>query len=142
MNMTTRTRVAITVTSAVALAAAKYGETWSALEPDPARHIWGLALLASYGLAIVAVALVDRWWALLPVFAPVATDIYIQNFTDYVYPWQSESIHPGWAVSVVLLVLWIGLPAAVLSIGFLPRRVWSVGRRLHLSKTTPKGAGR
>lgn len=140
--MTTRTRVAITVGSAAALAVAGYGETWSALEPEPARHIWGLALLASYGLAIVAVALVDRWWALLPVLAPLATNIYIQNFTDYVYPWQSESIHPGWALSIVLLVLWIGLQAAVLSIGFLPRRVWGAARRPRMSRTTPRGTDR
>jgi len=140
--MTTRTRVAITVASAAALAATKYGQTWSVLEPGPARHIWGGAILAAYALAIVAVALVDRWWALLPVLAPLATDFYIENFTDYVYPWQSESIHPGLALSIVLLVFWIGLQAAVLSIGFLPRRVWGAWRRLNLSTTTPRGTER
>src|SRR6185437_14580824 len=89
MTMNTRTRVAITAASAAALGDAEYGRTWSVMEPGPG-DIWRWAILASYVLAIVAVALVDRWWALLPVLAPIASDFYIQNFTDYVYPWESE----------------------------------------------------
>lgn len=137
--MTTRTRMAITLASAAALAVTKYGQTWSVLEPGPAQPIWGGAILAAYVLAVVAVALVDRWWALLPVLAPLATSLYIQNFTDFVYPPQREEIHLGLAVSIVVLVLGIGLQAAVLSIGFLPRRVWGARWRLNLSKTTPRG---
>ncbi len=134
--MTTKTRIAITVASAAALGTAEYGQTWSVMEPG-SGEVWGWAVLASYVLAIVAVALVDRWWALLPVLAPIAADIYIQNFTDYVYPWESESIHLGWAAGLVVGVLWVGAQAAVLSIGFLPRRVWDVGRRRRLSRRNP-----
>jgi hypothetical protein len=47
-----------------------------------------------YGLAIVGVFLVYRWWALLPAIAPVAAIIYLHNMTDYVAPWREEPIGP------------------------------------------------
>jgi hypothetical protein len=132
--MTTRTRVAITVVAAIALGVTQYGSTWTAGDPGLGRDLWGWSVLAAYGFAIVAVFLVDRWWALLPALAPLAAHIYIYNFTDYVYPWASESITVSGPSAIVLFVIAIGIQAVVLSIGFLPRRVWDAGRRIRISR--------
>jgi hypothetical protein len=132
--MTTRTRVAITVASALALAVTHYGNAWTVGDPGLGRDLWGWSVLAAYVLAIVGVFLVDRWWALLPAVAPLAASFYLYNFTDYVYPWESESISVNGGLGIVLIVLAIGFQAAVLSIGFLPRRVWDVGRRIRVNR--------
>lgn len=141
--MTTRTRIAITVVSALALGVTHYGSTWTAGDPGLARDIWNWSAPVAYALAIAAVALVDRWWALLPVLAPFAVGLYIELGTDYVSPWASEEIRASSTGGyIVLAALGIGLQVAVLSIGFLPRRVWRAGRRLNLSRTTPRGTAR
>jgi hypothetical protein len=132
--MTTRTRIAITAASALALGVTHYGRTWTAGDPGLGRDLWGWSVLAAYGLAIVGVFLVDRWWALLPAVAPLAASFYIYNFTDYVYPWESESISVNGGLGLVLIVFAIGFQAAVLSIGFLPRRLWDAGRRIWVSR--------
>jgi hypothetical protein len=141
--MTTRTRIAITVASALALAVTDYGSTWTSGNPGLVPHLWDWSFLAAYGLAIVGVFFVDRWWALLPALAPLAAGLYMEYLTDYVSPWVSEEIRPSATGGyVVLVTLGIALQAAVLSVGFLPRRVWGIGRRLHLSRTTPRGTER
>jgi hypothetical protein len=134
MNMSTRTRVAITIASALALGITHYGSTWTAGDPGLARDLWRWSVPAAYGFAIFGVFLVDRWWALLPAFAPLAAGVYLYNFTDYVYPWESESIAVSGPAGIVLFALGVGIQAAVLSIGFLPRRVWDAGRRLGISR--------
>jgi hypothetical protein len=139
--MTTRIRVAITVASAVALGVAHYGSAWTAGDPGLGRDLWGWSVLAAYALAIVGVFLVDRWWALLPALAPLAAGFYLYNFTDYVYPWESESIAVTGPAGIVLLVLAIGYQVAILSIGFLPRRAWGIGRNLW-GHSVNKHAGR
>lgn len=124
--MTTRTRIGVTLFSALALGVAQYGNAWSVGAPGSERDIWHWSLLAAYALAVIGVSLVDRWWALLPAVAPVAVTFYLYNLTSYSTPWDSESIgNPSEPVFyAVLLLLGIALQAAVLSIGFLPRRAW------------------
>jgi hypothetical protein len=138
--MSTRTRVAITLAVALGLAVTGLGRAWSVADPGLERDIWSWSTLAVEALAIVGVFLVDRWWALLPAVVPTAVTFYLYNFTAYSTPWDSESIgSPSEPVAyAVLLLIAIALHAAVLSIGFLPRRVWGGGRRLRLSRTTPK----
>lgn len=136
--MTTRTRIGITAVAALALGVATYG---AAMSP-PGRDIWEWSELAAFGLALVAVFLVNRWWALLPAFVPSAVTFYLYTFTSYSTPWDSESIgNPDQPVTYAILLLFVvALEAAVLSIGFLLRLVWNAGRRSYLSKTTPRGS--
>lgn len=125
--MTTRTRVAITVASAVALAVTQYGEgsVRSLGDPGLERDIWGGSVLAAYGLAVVGVFFVNRWWALLPALVPMATGLYLEYLTDYTYPWESESIRPSGRLGFLVLPFFsIAFFAAMLSIGLLARRVW------------------
>jgi hypothetical protein len=130
--MTTRTRIAITFVSALALGVTHYGSAWSVGAPGLERDIWDWSVLAAYALAVVGVFLVDRWWALFPALIPATVSFYLYNLTDYSTPWDSESIgSPSQPVFyAILLLLGIALQAAMLSIGFLPRRVWHVGQRL------------
>jgi K+-sensing histidine kinase KdpD len=142
--MTGRTRIAITLAAALALAVAHYGQAMHVADPGSARDLWDYGVVAAYVVAIVGVALVDRWWALLPAFVPGAVTFYLYNFTSYSTPWDSESVgdlnEP--IAYAVLLLLAAGIQVAVLSIGFLPRRVWDVGRRLRMPRTTPKETDR
>jgi len=123
--MTTRTRVAITVASAVALAVTQYGSVASLGDPGLERDIWGWSVLAAYGLAVLGVFFVNRWWALLPALAPMATGLHLEYLTDYTYPWESESIRPSGRLGFLVLPFFsIAFFAAMLSIGLLARRVW------------------
>ncbi len=142
--MSTRVRVAIILASAVALGVTAYGNAWAILPPGSDREVWGIAVAAALVLAIVAVFLVDRWWALLPAVGPIAVSFYLYNLTGYSTPWDSESIGtPSEPIFYgVLLVLGIALHAAVLSIGLLLRRLWDVRPRRKLSTTIPKGMNR
>jgi hypothetical protein len=138
--MTTRTRIGITLASALALGVARYGNAMNIAASTPASEIWRWGVLAAFGLAIVGVFLVDRWWALLPAVVPSAVTFYLYVLTDYSTPWDSESIgNPSEPVTYAfLLILGIALQAAVLSIGFLPRRAWRLGHRLNRSTRTPR----
>jgi hypothetical protein len=131
--MTTRTRIAITLASALVLGVAHYGSAMTVATPGSARDFWDVGVVVAYAIAILAVCLVDRWWALLPAAAPTAVAFYLYNFTDYSTPWDSESIgNPSQPVFYVfLLLLGIAIQAAMISVGFLPRRIWLLGRRLH-----------
>jgi hypothetical protein len=135
MTLTTRSRIAIAVASALALGVTHYASVWTNGDPGLVPQLWNWSVIAAYVFAIVAVFLVDRWWALLPVLAPYAVGLYIELGTDYVSPWASEELHPSLSGGYIFFVsLGIALQAAVLSIGFLPRRVWDVGRRLRVSR--------
>ena len=90
--MSTRTRIAITVASALALGVTQYGSTWTAGDPGLASDLWGGSAPAAYGFAIVAVFLVNRWWALLPVLAPTAAMLYLEYLTDYAPPFEREPL--------------------------------------------------
>jgi glucan phosphoethanolaminetransferase (alkaline phosphatase superfamily) len=128
--MTTRTLFGITLASALALAVAHYGQAMTIVSQGPDHTLWHWGVIAAYVFAIFAVVLVDRWWALLPAVVPIAVSFYLYNLTDYSTPWDSESIgNPSEPVSYAfLLLLGTALQMAVLSIGFIPRRVWRLSR--------------
>ena len=143
--MTTRIRFGITLASTLALGVAHYGQAMSIETPAHGQGLWGWGILAATALAIVGVALVDRWWALLPAAVPSAVSFYLYHLTNYSTPWDSESIgNPSEPVFYVfLLLLGIALQAAVLALGFLLRRAWLWARGLYRSnKSKGFGAGR
>lgn len=141
--MTTRTRFGITLASALALAVTHYGQAMNIATPGLERQIWDWSVLAAYALALVGVALVNRWWALLPAVVPMAVNYYLYNFTDYSTPWDSESIQVTGLVGLILLIFVIAVQAGFLSLGFLLRRAWLWARGLYRSnKGQGFGAGR
>jgi hypothetical protein len=134
--MDTRTRIGITLASGLALGVTAYGSTLTSAEPGMTPHqIWHWAAFGAYALALIAVALVDRWWALLPVAVPMAVSVYIYSATDFSTPWENESLHPTTAAWFVLVPVAIALQAAFLSLGFLLRRIWLWGRRWYRSNS-------
>ena len=127
--MTNRSRVAITLATALMLGAEAYGHAFNISLPGALRGIWDHSNLVIYGLAILGVFLVYRWWALLPAIAPAAVIVYLQSMTDYVEPWHGDAIgHFDFSDQPVLYVLvvivGITLQAAVLSVGLLLRAAW------------------
>jgi hypothetical protein len=138
--MTTRTRIGITVIAALALGVTEYGARMS----PPGRDIWEWSELAAYGLAVAAVFLVNRWWALLPAAVPSAVTFYLYTFTSYSTPWDNESLgNPDQPVTYAIVLLFVvAFEAAVLSVGFLLRWIWNAVRNSYLSKTTPRGRER
>lgn len=138
--MSTRTRIGITVLAALALGVTEYGARMSPPGPD----IWERSELAAFGLAFVAVFLVNRWWALLPAAVPSAVTFYLYTFTSYSTPWDNESIgDPSQPFTYAIVLLFIvAFEAAVLSIGFLLRWIWNAVRSSYPSKTTPRGRER
>jgi hypothetical protein len=141
--MTTRTRFGITLASALALAVTNYGQAMNIATPGLERQLWDWSVLGAYALALVGVALVNRWWALLPSVVPMGVNYYLYNFTDYSTPWESESIHLSGLIGLVLAIFAIAIQAGFLSLGFLLRRAWLWARDLYRSnKGQGFGAGR
>lgn len=134
--MTTRTRVAITVASALALGVTHYGSVWTTGEPGLVPHLWEWSFLAAYGFAIAGVFFVNRWWALLPAVSPFAVGLYIQLLTDYEYPWREEIVPTATLGYLGFAVIVVGLQATVLAIGLLLRWFWDAGRRIYVSRRT------
>jgi hypothetical protein len=132
--MTSRTRIAITIASALALGVSHYGSAWSVGTPGLERDIWDWSVLAAYAFALATVALVDRWWALLPAAVPTAVTFYLYNLTDYSTPWETIGSPSEPVAYAFLLLIGVAVQAAMLSIGFLPRRVWQWGRRARRSQ--------
>lgn len=134
--MTDRWRIAIVLATALVLGAFSYGHSFDIDPPGVLGDVWHGSLLGLlvYGLAILGVAFVYRWWALLPAIAPAAVSLYLHYFTDYVYPYRDElglSTADG-PVYIVLLILGIGLQAAFLALGFLLRWAWGRARPARL----------
>jgi len=126
--MTDRSRVAITLSTALAFGACTYGRAFDISPPGVLYNIWyGSAFgWILFGLAVFGVSLVYRWWALLPAIAPAAVMIYLHNMTEYVSPWHDDlydglSDHP---LFVLFVIGGIIMGAAVLSAGLLLRAVW------------------
>lgn len=65
-------------------------------------------------LPVLAVALVNRWWALSLALVPFAVELYLHEATDYVYPFH-EDPYPA------LVVTGTGFLLAVYSLGLLLR---------------------
>jgi len=131
--MTTRTRIGITLASALLLGLTHYGRAMSIGARDLEGEIWNWSVLAASALALLGVALVNRWWALFPAVVPMAVNVYLYNLTGYSTPWESESIHLTAAGYLILAPLAIALHAGFLSLGFLLRRAWQWGQRLNRS---------
>jgi hypothetical protein len=71
---------------------------------------------AVFVLPILAVALVNRWWALCLAAVPFAVLFYLHSATDYVYPFHEDPYPTIAIVSIVFLT-------AAYSLGFLLRAV-------------------
>jgi hypothetical protein len=89
--------------------------------------------LVIYGLAVLGVFLVYRWWALLPAIAPAVVMLYLHTMTDYVEPWHGDAFgHFEFSdqpvLGVLLMIIAILLQAAFLSIGLLLRAAWERAR--------------
>lgn len=134
MTMATRTRVALTVASALALGVTEYGSTWTVGAPGLARDLWVWSVPVAYGFAIVVVCLVNRWWALLPALAPAAALLYLESLTDYVPPPEREPLVLPVPFVVALICIEVALRAGVLAVGFLVRLLWDAGRRRRLNR--------
>lgn len=65
-------------------------------------------------LPVVAIALVNRWWALSLALIPFAVAFYLHEATDYVYPFH-EDPYPA------LVIFGTGFLLAIYSLGFLLR---------------------
>jgi hypothetical protein len=65
-------------------------------------------------LPVLAVALVNRWWALSLALVPFAVEFYLHEATDYVYPFH-EDPYPALAITGTAFLL------AIYSLGFLLR---------------------
>jgi hypothetical protein len=127
--MTNRSRVAITLATALMLGADAYGHAFDISLPGALQGIWDHSNWVIDGLAILGVFLVYRWWALLPAIAPAAVLVYIQNMTDYVEPWHGDAIDPirfsdQPVLYVLVVIVGIALQVAVLSVGLLLRAAW------------------
>lgn len=68
-------------------------------------------------LPVLAVALVNRWWALSLALVPFAVEFYLHEATDYVYPFH-EDPYPA------LVITGTGFLLAIYSLGFLLRAVF------------------
>lgn len=139
--MTNRSRVAITVVTTLALGAFTYGHAFAVSPPGVLRDLWESGW-AIYGLAVLGVFLVYRWWALLPALAPAAVTVYLHNMTDYVTPWREEPIGPtSFSDEPVLYVMFvigaILLEAAFLSLGLLLRAAWEWVRSKDRGSSSP-----
>ena len=119
-GLTTAERIAITLATALMLGAATYVEAYSWEMPDLLTS-WPVRV-APFVLAIAAVFVVYRWWALLPAIVPVLLNFYIHERPDYHPPWNEEGVSTE--AAIFLLAVAIVLFAAVFAIGLLLRWVY------------------
>jgi hypothetical protein len=70
-------------------------------------------------LPVLAVALVNRWWALSIALVPFAVEFYLHEATDYVYPFH-EDPYPA------LVIFGTGFLLAIYSLGFLLRAAFDL----------------
>ena len=127
--MSDRSRIAIVVGIALLLGGYTYAEMRYFQLSDTSNHAWATGYWVVCGIGALGVALVYRWWGLLPALASPAVSIFIHRFTDYEPPWREEGDLPLMAL-LVLGTLAVLLEAAFLSVGLLLRAVWEwIGRQ-------------
>ncbi len=66
------------------------------------------------GVPILAIAPINRWWALSLALVPLTVEFYLHEATDYVYPFH-EDPYPA------IVIFGTGLLLAIYSLGFLLR---------------------
>lgn len=126
--MTDRSRIAVTLATALLLSATAYGNAVDISPPGVLDDIWHSSAFAVImaGLPILTVFLVYRWWALLVALAPVVVGICLY-VTGYVSPPEREEIDlsslPWYLIGGIVLLETLGT-AAFLSLGLLLRWVY------------------
>ena len=87
--------------------------------------------VAIFVLPVLAVAIVNRWWAISLALVPLAVEFYLHKATDYVYPFH-EDPYPA------ITIFWTGFLLAFYSLGFLLRagfdRMISKGRQVSVTQ--------
>ncbi|HEV2790277.1 MAG TPA: hypothetical protein VGV69_03145 [Solirubrobacterales bacterium] len=129
--MSDRTRIAIVVATALLLGANAYGHAFEVDPPGVLYDLWyGSFEAIVYGLAVFAVFLAYRWWALLPAIAPMAVTVYLHELTDYSYPFHEDFYEglSGRPLLVLYVLFAIAATATFLSIGLLLRRLCEMAR--------------
>jgi hypothetical protein len=139
--MTDRKRIVITVASALALAVTTVGRQWTA-GFGAESHVWGVGVLVAYGLAVIGVFFVERWWALLPAVSTTAISLLASAIYQPPDRWASEEIVVTPFLTVVIVIFGVLFQAAFLSLGLVARRIWDRIRRSNLSTATPRGIDR
>ena len=123
--MTDRSRVAITLVTALALGAFTYGQAYAISPPGVLGDIWDHGgWVVIYGLSVLGVFFVYRWWAILPAIAPVAVTIFLHTMTDYVPRYFEDENVSASPWFLLLVVVGVCMEAAILSIGLLLRAAW------------------
>ncbi len=125
-------RLAITCVAALLVGAYTYG---SAFDLDRTGILGALlfstaSTWAFLALNVLAVTLVNRWWALSVALVPFAVLLFLHSATDYVYPYHEDS-YP--TIDAFFTVILLGIS----SLGFLLRalldravsRPWHPGLR-------------
>src|SRR3954449_9567874 len=89
--MTDRSRTATTMAVALLLGGFTYGHAFDISPPGIMSDIWYGSVFGwvVFGLALLGVFLVYRWWALLAALAPALVMIILHQ-TDYVSPWEDD----------------------------------------------------
>ena len=111
-----RARVAITLGTTTLLGADTYVRVF---HPD---FLGAAGVAVLWGLALVGVFVVYRWWALLPAVVVPVVYGYAYNYTSHVDRWASESLTFGSPVANALVGIAICL--VIFAIPLLLRFVW------------------
>jgi hypothetical protein len=138
--MTNRARATITLATTLLLGAATYGHAFDFSPPGVLQDIWDSSEWMLYGLAVVGVFWVYRWWALLPAIAPVVVTIFLHSMTDYVSPWGEDEGVSLTPLFILLVITAIVIQAAILSVGLLLRAVWESVRSKRRKDTSSGSA--
>lgn len=139
--MTDRARIAITVAIALLLGASTYGHMYALDLPGVLQSVWGSGEWLVYGLAIIGVFFVYRWWALLPAIVPTVVSIAVLSLTDYEVPWRDEfGLAGDPVIAIVLAPLAISMQVAILALGLLARTIWERIRRGRRGDSIPTPA--
>jgi hypothetical protein len=115
-----RARVAITLGTTTLLGADTYVRVF---HPD---FLGAAGVAVLWGLALVGVFVVYRWWALLPALVVPVFYGYAYNYTSHVDRWASESVTFGSPVANGLATTAFCL--VIFAIPLLLRSVWELFR--------------
>jgi hypothetical protein len=114
-------RVAITCVTALLIGAFAYGNAFDLHGTTLGTTLYSSALTwVLFVLPVLAVAVVNRWWALSIAFVPFAVSAFLHSATDYAYPYH-EDPYPALAFFGTAFLL------SVYSLGFLLRILFDGG---------------